>query len=112
MLSFLFAASMAQAAGLKLNCSITEGGSQQKVTSVAYVSSDDPHAAITHFETAYTTGFISMQRGYSVINYQVKNSKQVISFYGDALHARAMGGTFYVDGDLKDYVQTECSIQL
>lgn len=111
MLSFLFAASVAQAAGLKLNCSITEGGAQKKVTTVQYVSSDDPHGAMTSFETAYTTGFISMQKGYSVINYQVKNSKQVISFYGDALHGRAMGGTFYIDGNLADYVQTECTVQ-
>ncbi len=111
MLSFLFAASMAQAAGLQLHCTITEGGSQKKVTSLQYVSTDDPHASIQQFETAYTSGFISLQKGYSLINFQVKNSGQVLSFYGDALHGRTMGGTFYVDGQLKDYVQTECAVQ-
>lgn len=111
MLSLLFAATMAQAANLKVNCTITEGGKETKVTNVQHVITDDPHAAITHFETAYTTGFVSNQKGYTVINFVLKDSKQVISFYGDALHGRASGGTFYVDGNLASYVSTECVMQ-
>lgn len=111
MLSLIFAATVAQAAQPTVLCNIKEGGKQTKTTSVQHVIAGNAHGALTTFETAYATGFVSDSKGYTVINFVLKDSKQVISFYGDALAGRAVGGNFYTDGSYENSISVECVLQ-
>ncbi|MEN0058840.1 MAG: hypothetical protein AAGB31_08400 [Bdellovibrio sp.] len=110
MIALLAVAFMSQASWASegtLNCMIKEGGGAvKKETVVSHVVTEDSHS-MTHFETAFTTGFISVSRGYSVVNLVSKEDKRVFTFFGDYRGGRGIGGTFYL-ADKVSWVQVDC----
>lgn len=107
-LGFISASIFATSAGAStFNCTIKEGGSQTRVTEVQHHIDGNTHG-MTQFETAYTTGFVAVSRGYGVINFVGKEDGRSFSFYGDILHGRKIGGNFYM-ADGNSWVQVECN---
>ena len=107
LLSFLFAANMAQALDLKIKCDIRETGPRVQTTQIVHTISANGHD-MTNFETAYAKGFLSSMRGYGVINFISKETNQAVSFYGDVMHGRVFGGNFYLDAKNTQAVSVEC----
>jgi hypothetical protein len=104
MLALIFSSMIAHAA--QLNCEFTEGGTLTKTTNVSFVEGGDNHGVV-NFETAYTTGFISISRGFGVVNLVSKADPNVIiSFYGDLSGGQGFGGNSYLNKD--QYIETTC----
>ncbi|GEM_PF-3418461 len=90
-------------------CLIGESGELSQKTTVQYKDYGiGGHPTIVTFETAFTTGFLSVARGHGVVSMTLKDTKQVLSFFGKAEKGAYVSGNFSIAGG-DSWISVECT---
>jgi len=90
-------------------CLIGESGELSQDTTVQYKDYGiGGNSTIVTFETAFTTGYLSVFKGHGFVRMTLKDTKQVLSFFGKAEKGAYMNGSFSIAGG-DSWISVDCT---